>query len=143
MKVTRDVVLDLLPVYLAGEASQATRDLVDEYLREDPELERRVRAGDPSLVPDVPVGPRPEAELASLVRTRRTLGRLRWTCAFATMFTAIALALRIEFMEGRLTTFRFLIADHPVPFGICLAAAAVLWWLYFSMRRRASGTGLA
>jgi anti-sigma factor RsiW len=143
MKVAREVILDLLPLYLAGEASPATRALVEDSLREDPELERRVRAGDAALVPDVKVAPRPEAELASLLRTRRTLGRLRWTCALATTCTAISLALRIDFTDGRLTTFRFLIADYPLPFGLCMAAGAALWALYFSMRRRAAGTGLA
>jgi len=77
MNVTRDVVLDLLPSYLAGEASADTRALVDEYLRRDPDLERRVRARDIALVRDVAAAPAPERELASFLKTRRTLGRLR------------------------------------------------------------------
>ena len=38
MKITRDVILDLLPLYLAGEASQDTRELVENYLENDQEL---------------------------------------------------------------------------------------------------------
>lgn len=143
MNVAREVILDLLPLYLAGEASPATRALVEEFLRQDPELQRRVRAGDRTILPGVGAGPRPETELAALVRTRRMLGRLRWTCALATALTAISLALRIDFTDGRLTTFRFLIQDQPLPFGLCMMAAAALWALYFSLRRRAGGTGLA
>ena len=143
MTVAREVILDLLPLYLAGEASPATRALVEEALRRDPELERQVGAGERTPLPGVGGGPRPEAELASLVRTRRMLGRLRWTCALATALTAISLALRIDFTDGRLTTFRFLIQDQPLPFGLCMAAAAALWALDVSLRRRASGTGLA
>jgi hypothetical protein len=143
MNVTRDVVLDLLPAYLAGEASADTRALVDEYLRRDPDLERRVRARDPALVGDVAAAPAPEMELASLLKARRTLGRLRWTCALAAAFTAVALSLRIDFAGGRLTTFRFLIVDDPVPLGTCLAVGAVLWVVYFRMRRGARNTGLA
>jgi hypothetical protein len=143
MKVTRDVVLDLLPVYLAEEASPDTRALVDEYLRQDPELARRVRGGDIALRRDLGPGPSPDAELASLRRTRGLLARLRWTCALATAFTAVAFSLRMDFADGRLTTFRFLIADYPVPFGTCLAAGAALWIVYFRMRRRAGHTGLA
>jgi hypothetical protein len=41
--VTREVILDLLPVYLAGEASPATRTLVEEYLKQDAELAQRIR----------------------------------------------------------------------------------------------------
>ncbi len=43
MNVTKDVVLDLLPVYLAGEASADTRALVEEYLQQDPDLAQRIR----------------------------------------------------------------------------------------------------
>jgi hypothetical protein len=38
MNVTRDVVLDLLPLYLAGEASEDTQNLVQAYLEQDPDL---------------------------------------------------------------------------------------------------------
>lgn len=37
-KVTKDVILDLLPLYLAGEVSNDTAALVKEYLETDPEL---------------------------------------------------------------------------------------------------------
>jgi hypothetical protein len=43
MNVTREVILDLLPVYLAGEASPATRALIEEYMEQDPELAQRLR----------------------------------------------------------------------------------------------------
>ena len=38
MEITRDVVLDLMPLYMAGEASADTRALVEEYLETDPQL---------------------------------------------------------------------------------------------------------
>ena len=38
MEITRDVILDLLPLYLAGEVSEDTRSLVENYLEEDPKL---------------------------------------------------------------------------------------------------------
>ncbi len=38
MEITRNVILDLLPLYLADEASADTRALVTEYLETDPEL---------------------------------------------------------------------------------------------------------
>ena len=44
MTVTREVVRDLWPVYAAGEASDDTRRLVDEFLAGDPELARTLRA---------------------------------------------------------------------------------------------------
>jgi hypothetical protein len=38
MNITRNVILDLLPLYLAKEVSEDTKALVEEYLESDPEL---------------------------------------------------------------------------------------------------------
>ena len=38
MEITRNVILDLMPLYLADEASTDTRALVESYLKKDPEL---------------------------------------------------------------------------------------------------------
>jgi ferric-dicitrate binding protein FerR (iron transport regulator) len=43
MEVTRDVILDLLPLYLAGEASADTQALVKEYLDHDQDLAQLAR----------------------------------------------------------------------------------------------------
>lgn len=43
MNVTRNVVTDLLPLYLAGEASDDTRALLEEYLRQNPAFAAEVR----------------------------------------------------------------------------------------------------
>ena len=44
MNISRDVVKDLIAVYLAGDASADTRALVESYLKTDPELARDVEA---------------------------------------------------------------------------------------------------
>lgn len=38
MEITRNVILDLLPLYSANEVSADTRTLVEKYLKTDPEL---------------------------------------------------------------------------------------------------------
>jgi hypothetical protein len=38
MEITRNVILDLLPLYAANEVSADTRTLVEKYLETDPEL---------------------------------------------------------------------------------------------------------
>jgi anti-sigma factor RsiW len=43
MKVTRDVIYDLLPGYFSGEISPDTRALVDEFLRQDPEFSKMMK----------------------------------------------------------------------------------------------------
>jgi hypothetical protein len=42
MKVTRKVIQDLLPLYLADEVSDETRLLIEEYLKTDPELAQAI-----------------------------------------------------------------------------------------------------
>ena len=43
MNVTQDVVTDLLPLYLAGEASDDTRALIEAYLKQNPTFAAEVR----------------------------------------------------------------------------------------------------
>ncbi|MBN1316648.1 MAG: hypothetical protein JXA42_14315 [Anaerolineales bacterium] len=42
MKINKNVIIDLMPLYLANEASDDTRVLVEEYLKTDPELAKMV-----------------------------------------------------------------------------------------------------
>ena len=40
MKITRDVIYDLLPAYFAGDVSTDSRALIDEFMATDPEFAR-------------------------------------------------------------------------------------------------------
>ena len=56
MEVTRNVILDLLPLYLAGEVSPDSRKLVEKYLQTDPELARLAeRTAAINLTNEIPV----------------------------------------------------------------------------------------
>ena len=137
MNIKREVILDLLPVYLAGEASQPTRELIEEYLAQDPELAQSIRSQqtDNSLSKFLPELP-PELELKSLHRTRHLLGLQRWLFGLGIGFSAVALTSRISFSEGRIREFHFLIRDHPEVFGTCLVLGLSCWIAYFLIRRR-------
>ena len=43
-KITRDIILDLLPIYAADEASDDTRKLVEAYLEENPDIKETVKS---------------------------------------------------------------------------------------------------
>jgi len=135
----REVLLDLLPVYASGEASAATRALVEAHLAQDADLARRLHETRalPNVAPSLP----PELELRALRRTRGELALQRWLFALAITFTAIAFTTRVAFHDHRITTFRFLIFDYPREFGICLALAIGFWIAYHAMRGRWRGTG--
>ena len=71
MEVTRNVVLDLLPLYLANEVSDDTRTLVEKYLEGDPELADIARqSAAVELQGDIPVPLTEEAEMKTYRRTK-------------------------------------------------------------------------
>ena len=137
MKVTKEIILDLLPVYLAGEASEATCSLVEEYLAHDPELAQSVRSqrADNSFRIDLPELP-PELELKSLHRTRHLLSWQRWLFGLAIGFSTVSLTSEMSFREGQIREFHFLIRDYPEVFGTCLVLGLSCWIAFFLIRRR-------
>lgn len=78
MNITRDIVLDLLPLYLAGEASEDTRTAIQFFLQDDPGLARKVAEMEIPGMREAPKTASKEAEIeaykkANLVMTLRTL----------------------------------------------------------------------
>ena len=143
MNVTRDIVLDLLPIYLSGEASPDTRALVEEYMKQDENLARRIRLQwAESLAKVSPTSLPPELELRSLRRTRSLLGWQRWLFGFAITFSALSLTSEIQFEGGVIKEFHFLIRDFPAQFGTCLLLGLACWVAYYLIRRRLRVTGL-
>ena len=132
MIIPREVIQDLLPAYMAGEVSPATRAWVEQQLAQDPELAGLLRhqiAESISSAP--PVLPPPDLELLTLRRTRRMMALLRWLFGLGMAFSAIALALEITFRPFRL---RFLLFDNPAQLGPCLALGVGCWVAYFLLR---------
>ena len=137
MNVTREVILDLLPVYLAGEASPATRALVEEYLKQDADLAQRIRIQwADSFAKAAPSALPPDLELRSLRRTRRLLGWQRWLFGFGIFFSAMSLSNEFSFQSGHIKEFHFLLRDYPSEFGACAVLGLACWIAYFSIRRR-------
>jgi hypothetical protein len=137
MNVTREVILDLLPVYLSGEASLATRALVEDYLKQDTELAQRIRLQwADNFAKAVPSALPPDLELRSLRRTRSLIGWQRWLFGFGIFFAAISLSNQLSFEDGHITDFHFFLRDYPGDFGICVVLGIACWIAYFSIRRR-------
>lgn len=137
MNIAREVILDLLPAYLSGEASPATRTLVEEHIKQDAELAQRLRLlmADNLAKAAPPVLP-PELELRSLRRTRRLLGWQRWLFGLGIFFSAMLLSNEFSFEGGHFKEFHFLLHDYPAEFGICVVLGLACWVAYFSIRRR-------
>jgi len=72
MKVTKNIIIDLLPLYLADEVSADSRTLVEEYLETDPELAGLAKKQKASLsMPgDIPVPLTEDTQLKAYKKTR-------------------------------------------------------------------------
>ena len=137
MNVTREVILDLFPVYLSGEASPATKALVEEFLQQDPELARRLRAQcvenfDAAIPSPVP----PDLELRSLRRTRGLTRLQSWLMGLGIGLALTSLSCEFQLDGWRVTEFHFLIRDNPALLGAMLGLSALCWIAYFALQRR-------
>ena len=136
MKVTRDVVKDLLTVCSAGEATSDTRALVEEWLRRDPELARQAEQAGSVTLPEVPPLP-PTVEKQALDRTRR---HLRWRM-FLFGLAAYVSTLPFSVTFGRGGYEGLLIDDWPERI-VVISIAVVLWVIFWRVSRRARVSGL-
>ena len=139
MEITRDVVKDLLTVYLAGEASVDTRRLVEEYLQTDAALAADVaRAkGHPIDLPMTPA-PSPAAEKQAFDATRQLMKNRTATLVVACLFTVLPLSF---VFEGSRVTF-IVLRDAPVIAIAWWATAAAMWAAHVWIRRRVRVSGL-
>jgi hypothetical protein len=141
MNVTREVILDLLPLYLADEASPATRALIEEYLKGDPELALRVREERTDMRSGAAAaGPPPELELRALRRTRRLLGAQRWLFAVGISCVLLAFSTEISFHGGRPVEAHLLLRDFPIGLGLLFAFGVANLVAYHMIKRKLRAT---
>ena len=138
MNVTRNVIDDLLPAYLAGEASGDTVALVEEFLRQDPELALTVESLRRTPLPELPEVLLPTQEKEILNMTKRLL---RWRAALMGLaFFLTLLPLSVHFHDGELTW--IFLQGPPLATAIVIAAALACWGAFFYVRGRLQGTSL-
>lgn len=138
MNVTEDVIMDLFPLYQSGEATNDTKQLVDEYLRSHPEFERRAHESQRVHLPHLVSGPdMKNSEQRALVRTKRLL-RIRGTIlAFAIFFSLAPFS--FLHTEGRSY---FLFTESPRS-ALAYGVVGVCFWIgYFFMKRSLRVTSL-
>jgi hypothetical protein len=144
MKVSREVILDLLPLYLAGEASPETAALVEEYLKHDAVLQGQVDQDGmknlmtaPASATALPV----ELELRSLRRTRSMLRWQRVTFSWALALSIVSFG-GVGYIDSGHAAFHFIVRDYPQVFWPCLLLAVQCWIWYFVLRWRLRATKL-
>jgi hypothetical protein len=134
MTISKDVINDLMPLYLAGEARPGSRRLVEAYLRDHP---GELPAADALSLPDA--GPSAIAEMAALDRTRKLYHRRTTALAWAIAASFSVFSFRFNSQGLQFILFR----DLPAAAWVLLAVAAGLWIYFFLLHRRWVSTGLA
>ena len=134
MQVTRDIVIDLLPLYQSGEASGDTRAAIEEFLRTDPSL---ARIASQDAAPNVAMTPATEHERQTVIRTRAAIRRRSWVLAGAIWCTLLPFS--FAFRNGQVTF--FMLRDQPESVLLFLVAA-VLWVQYARITRHLRAAGL-
>ena len=132
MEVTRDIVIDLMPLYQSGEASPDTRAAIEEFLRRDPSL---AKIAHDDAAAGVPAGA--ELERRSVALTRATIQRRTWVMAIAILFTLLPFS--FAFRGGEVTF--FMLRDQPQS-AVLLLGAIGMWIQYARLTRSLRTTGL-
>jgi hypothetical protein len=139
MKVTQNVIHDLLPAYLAGEASADTVALVEEFLRLDPDFARAVEALRATPLPEPPIALRPTQEKETLNMTKQLLWWRGILMGVAIFLTLLPLSFRFN---DRQITWTFLQEAPPLLTALVCLGAVTCWSGFLYVRRRLQGTGL-
>jgi hypothetical protein len=122
-RVTREVISDLWPLYVSGEASADTRALVETFLQTDPEFAEKLRENARQLSFEAPPLS-PDHELKTFALLKRRIAAPRMLLLLALVFSG--------FSFGRLvsdTSF-----DVSPRAFIATAAIAVAFWIAFFVR---------
>lgn len=91
MAVTREVIMDLLPLYLSDEASTDSRHLVEEHLDKDPELARLATQWKNRLPEPPPAPVNPDAQVMAYQEAKRQIANRVITLAAVIAFGILAI----------------------------------------------------
>ena len=152
MKITRDVITDLLPIYLAGEASQDTRDLVETFLKGDPDFAKLVEEQETPL-PESQIRISKETEMQTLTATRTLLRKRSILLGIAIFFTCFAFAFTFDrsglhwlWTQSPLSAIINLVLGEwsgtSITSVVNLVIAAYFWMRYFQTDRKLKGSDL-
>jgi hypothetical protein len=128
MTIDREIILDLMPLYRSGLASEPSRRLVEAWLADHP-AER-------SGVADAPADPGDSGRYAAFAQARRLRRWLRWLYGLAIGLTVLSLSTQFHLAGGQVESARLLALDHPLAFAPVILGAAAAWAGYAWLRRR-------
>ena len=129
-KIPQHVILDLLPLYLAEEVSRETRELIEEYLKTDPQLAtlaEQVKHA-PSLQ-EIPAPINKETEMEALKKVKKMMLSVQH-------HVFLAMAVITTFMAGVSAIFLWDEPRGPQAPYVFGGMALVFWIAFFLVNRK-------
>lgn len=140
MHITQDIILDLWPLYEAGELSPDSNELVESYLASHPDFARQLKTVDEAMLfESASIPGELDADSQLINRIKRQL-RIRSLLFFLAMVCSV-----LPFSFGQVswsdrTGVHWLWMDHPHwAFGIG-GIGLVLWLIYYLLNRSINRT---
>lgn len=134
MKITKDIITDLLPLYFSNECSPDTKKLVDEYLQSDPEFAKQAELSKQHPIPDsIPQGLGNNDEMAALKKTQRMIKMRSYFMGFAIFFSLVP----FSFFHGGGKTYIFFV-EAPLSAIIYGTIGLAFWVSYFIVKKKSS-----
>jgi len=134
MNITKDIINDLLPLYVANECSADSRSLVGEYLRQHPQEAAELHR----IMSTTVQGMAPLAasldEMESLRRARRLVRGRSWLLGFAIFFSLAPFS--VFHIAGQT---HWLFLESPKA-ALGYGAIGVVFWIAFLVIRHRSRT---
>ena len=139
MNITRDVITDLLPLYLAEEASADSTILIEKFLEQDPEFAKLITAvnSESLILKNAPLNAALDQELTALTKAKRLINLRSWLMGSSLFFTASLFGLR-NIGNG----IEWIWHGFLFGFAICLSLAVGSWIAYFTIRQRLIKIGI-
>jgi hypothetical protein len=133
MNVTKEVITDLFPLYVANECSKDSRALVEQYLKDNPHQAEELRRVMNTPLPGGTAQLTGSEEVRSLREARRRVRRQSWLMGFAIFFSLLPFS--FLFTGGKIY---WVFRESPTTAIIYGLLGIVCWAAYFLIRR-ASG----
>jgi len=128
-KPTRDVVVDLWPLYVSGEASADTRALIESFLAEDREFGERLREQEGTGLLPPPLALPEDHERTTLLRVQRRRARQSMLVNSLALLVSAAMTAYYTWDIVPRWAATFATAGLPLPPGMQTATQASAWIL--------------
>ncbi|MBN1454497.1 MAG: hypothetical protein JW963_25995 [Anaerolineales bacterium] len=128
MNIPKHLIIDLLPLYLADEVSADTRNLIEEYLKTDPQLATLAeQAKNATSLQEIPAPLRKENEMEALRKVKKLMVQHN---------VFLILAVLTTFMFGM--SLIFLADENPIAPYVIFGLSGFFWIAFFVVNKQIS-----